>query len=182
MIKKLFIILFFLGLSFSQDKYAILENLNDDLTSLIYEEVVSMEGISKDILFERIERYIVDGYVSSNEVVQLNDKEKGNIIVKGVGITRTDGFFGFNIYVPHTLDIKVKDGRYKYILKSSTLETIADKKNTFTINELLTNNKRFTSKYGYHKWVTKADIYLQSIIPQMKEYISNDKIAEEEDW
>ena len=39
---------------FSQDKYEILENLNDDLTLLIYEEVVNVDGVPKDILFERI--------------------------------------------------------------------------------------------------------------------------------
>lgn len=166
---------------FSQDKYEILENLNDDLTLLIYEEVVNVDGVPKDILFERIERYIVNGYVSSNQVVQLNDKEKGNIIVKGTGITRTDGFFSINIYVPHTLDIKVKDGRYKYILKSSTIETISDQKNTFTINDLLTS-KRYTKKYGYNKWVSLSDIFLKSIVIEMKEYIFNDTITEEEDW
>ena len=134
--------------------------------------------LSKDLLYEKIERYIVYGYKSSNYVVQLNNKEKGNIIVKGSGVVVTGRMIKIEVYIPHTLDIKVKDGRFKYTLTSNSLYTISSGKNDFPIDELLQHKNNKLGKI----WVNDSDSFLQSLIIEMKDYIKNDTTTEEEDW
>ena len=97
------------------------ENYNKETYLLKYEEVVQVDSSnSKDILFDKLNRFVVFNYTSSNDVIQLNDKEGGNIIVKG-NLTIIDPntkIFTVSYVVPHVLDIKVKDGRFKYTLTS----------------------------------------------------------------
>tara|TARA_X000001036_G_C20566986_1_gene761015 strand:+ start:37 stop:648 length:612 start_codon:yes stop_codon:yes gene_type:complete len=176
---KIFFISIFSSILFSQNSSEIPENFNKEKDSLIYEEVVKVDGLSKDLLYEKIERYIVYDYKSSNDVVQLNNKEKGNIIVKGTGSITTGRMVKIEVFVPHTLDIKVKDGRYKYTLISNTLFTISGGKNIFSIDDLLHNRKY--GKLG-KIWVNDSDTFLKSLIVEMKDYIENDTTTEEEDW
>jgi len=148
------------------------ENFNDETSELRYEEVVQVDSKdSKKILFDKLQRFIVMTYNSSNDVIQLNDKESGNIIVKGNSIFLTMGGF-LEVWVPHTLDIRVKDGRYKYTLSS-----------THNIN-----SKKPSVDYYYSKlkkmnkgWIIKSDESLQSLIIEMKNFVKNDSVNEE-DW
>jgi len=172
---KILFISIFSSILFSQNSSEIPKNFNKEKDSLIYEEVVKVDGLSKDLLYEKIERYIVHGYKSSNDVVQLNNKEKGNIVVKGTGTINTGRMVKIEVFVPHTLDIKVKDGRYKYTLTTSSLYSSIK----YSIDDLLHNRK--WGKLG-KIWVNDSDTFLKSLIIEMKDYIENDTTTEEEDW
>ena len=89
---------------------------------LNYEEVVEVPGLSKDELYDKLRRFVVINYNSANNVIQLDDKDSGNIIVKGL-LPYNINWMGVSSYNSrHTLDIKVKDGRYKYKITSYGME------------------------------------------------------------
>ena len=47
-------------------------------------QVFEVEGKSKDEIHSIINQWVAENYNSANNVIQMNDKEAGTIIVKGV--------------------------------------------------------------------------------------------------
>jgi hypothetical protein len=92
----------------------------DETTKLIsYSEVVTVsDSASKNELFSRAKSCFARLFKSSNNVIQNEDKDSGNIIGKGnikayakaLGMTSDAGFVNF------TITIACKDGRYKYTI------------------------------------------------------------------
>ena len=148
--KKIIFILLLIQLSFSQDSdsfddYPIEEiqspivyepekkpNWNSDLERFEYISVVS-EGLSnlkKDELYYRLVRWATLAFPSVKNVVELQDKASGNIIIKAYlsnqNISKTEYDIGrrkkesydqlTKFRFPFILDIKMKDGKYKYEL------------------------------------------------------------------
>jgi len=70
---------------------------------------------SKEIIFNKIHLWIVDRYVSANDVIQMADKEMGIFVVKGrfeySGCGRYNS--SYRGWILHTLTIKIKDNRYR---------------------------------------------------------------------
>ena len=106
-------------------------NWNSESQYFLYQEVVNdgVKDLTKDELYNLAMRWVVKTFNSANNVVQLNDRESGNIIIKGNLTTRDsypdeeeyaldedfkDSTRYLDITIPITLDIKTKDGRYKY--------------------------------------------------------------------
>lgn len=87
----------------------------DPQTKLItYEGVVQVPGATKADLYARAHDWVARSYRSANDVLQLQDKDAGHLIVKGFTRVASKGSdFGL---VRHTLTIYVKDGRYKYTI------------------------------------------------------------------
>jgi hypothetical protein len=91
---------------------------NSQTGRITYEGVVQVDGVSKADLFTRANAWAARTYRSANDVIQLNDKEAGQLILKGNSRVSSRGSdFGV---VRHTLTIYVKDGRYKYVLTDLT--------------------------------------------------------------
>jgi hypothetical protein len=85
---------------------------------ITYEGVVLVDGVSKADLFTRANAWAARTYRSANNVIQLNDKEAGQLLLKGnTRVSSRGNDFGV---VRHTLTIYVKDGRYKYRLTDLT--------------------------------------------------------------
>lgn len=88
-------------------------------TLLIYTDIVTVENVSKDQLFTRARAWLVDAFKDSKEVIQVQDKETGELIAKG--IMKSDvpykNFMGTTVvpcYTSFKFSIWVKDGKYKY--------------------------------------------------------------------
>ncbi|UOQ96649.1 DUF4468 domain-containing protein [Hymenobacter sp. 5317J-9] len=94
-----------------------------------YQGVVEVPGATKDQLYVRANEWVAKAYHSANAVIQMQDKEAGRLVVKG--LTRvTLHVMGMNAdagVIRHTLTIYVKDGRYKYILSDFTHEDVRPK-------------------------------------------------------
>ncbi|MFZ1806390.1 MAG: DUF4468 domain-containing protein [Cyclobacteriaceae bacterium] len=76
-----------------------------------YSDVVSVDQASADELYLRAKKWFVNTYKSANDVIQLDDKESGEIIGKGnFGIV----YYSRDPSIKHTVSIAVKEGRYKY--------------------------------------------------------------------
>jgi hypothetical protein len=80
-----------------------------------FSEVVSVDSNSKAAeLYERGRRWVVDAY-KSKDVVQLEDKESKELIVKGTfWVHWRAGILLIGIHIEHTLRLQFKDGRYRY--------------------------------------------------------------------
>lgn len=107
----LFISLALLSTStFSQTENTIF-NLHPKTGEIYYSEVIKVESKSKDNLFINANSWFTDTFISSKDVVQYSDKDKGVIIGKGT-------FDAKNGVVNFTAKINVKEGKYRYELYS----------------------------------------------------------------
>lgn len=115
--KKLYLILIstliFNG-TYAQDKLLGILPLKDG--KVTYTNVVQVDSTSKAELYKRAKRWFIETYKSGKDVIQLEDKENGEIVGKGFfKETWTVTFYaGQSINVWQTIKIQTKDGRYKY--------------------------------------------------------------------
>jgi hypothetical protein len=86
----------------------------DPTTGLFqYQEVVTVEGATADVLFARAKGFVLDTYRSAKAVIDLDDPVLHRLAARG-------GFEvpyqGGVVTVQHKLSLEVKDGRYRYAL------------------------------------------------------------------
>jgi hypothetical protein len=81
-----------------------------------YSGVVNVDSVNKTELYNRAKHWLVETYKSAKDVIQIDDKENGEVIGKVFfEIYWTNTFYsGLNINIWHTLKIQVKDGRFRY--------------------------------------------------------------------
>lgn len=94
-------------LSFGQDL------LKFNPSTHVYEatQVVSMDSITANVLYERAMEWVALNYKSAKDVVRYANAEGRKIIVKGnfpIFMFLKEG------WIQHTLTLEFKDGRYKY--------------------------------------------------------------------
>lgn len=87
--------------------------------------IFEIEGKDKSEIFSAINKWISINYNSANNVIQMNDKESGTIIVKGkntVGYETNltfekSNFFPDNFYIifNHLIEVNVQDNRFRII-------------------------------------------------------------------
>ena len=83
-----------------------------------FTDVVLADSLTKDVLFDNAKRWFVVAFKDAKEVIQLMDKENGEIIGKGVFSYNSSFAYGSATtkgYINFTVKIIVKDGRYKYL-------------------------------------------------------------------
>jgi hypothetical protein len=85
---------------------------------ITYQGVVEVPGVEKNELYRRAYEWVAQTYRSANAVIQMQDKEAGQLIAKGLTdvTTRSIGMTFDAGVVRHTLTIYVKDNKYKYVL------------------------------------------------------------------
>ncbi|QBL08569.1 DUF4468 domain-containing protein [Rheinheimera sp. D18] len=84
-------------------------NLEKNSDGFQYSEIVNQTGTAKE-LYDSALVWVTRNYVSANDVIQLNDRENNQLIVKG---SFTGSYITSKIWIPHTLEIRTKDGRYQ---------------------------------------------------------------------
>ena len=98
-----------------QDKLMDILPLKDGVVT--YTNVISIDGVNKDELYSRAKKWFVTTYKSANDVIQLDDKENGEIVGKGnFNIT----YYARDPFINHAITISVKDGRFKYLITDLT--------------------------------------------------------------
>lgn len=100
-----FCLLMCIGMGFAQEE--------TQAPPLEYSEVVHVDGVSQDDLYDRAKVWFASAFNSANNVIQFDNKEQGMILGKAV-IAYTDGLQDHMI--KHMVAIYVKDGRYKYVI------------------------------------------------------------------
>jgi hypothetical protein len=137
--------------------------INPDTKLITYQEVVKVEGTSKD-LFSRAIDWINVNYKNPADVTKVRDPQSGLIeILHRIELERTDKQetkidAGIIIY---TMKLELKDGRYRY-----------------TITDL---NLKQSSKFPIERWLDKKDkaynpnwnLYLAQLDKQVKTLIES---------
>ena len=113
----------------------IVNEIKNSLLTADPEQYVFTSTLSKEELFVELNRWVALNYKSANDVIQMSDKDAGVIIVKGsgkiimpnlfkLGMIKTKLVpFMINHYMRHTLQIDVKEKRFKVSLVYSDIES-----------------------------------------------------------
>ena len=94
---------------FSQENIFPIDSITGKIT---YSEIIKVDSVNSQELYLRAKIWFVHSFVSAKNVIQLDEKELGRIIGKGLFdvttslLTKTDAG-----YVEFTVEIQVKDGR-----------------------------------------------------------------------
>lgn len=80
---------------------------------VFYEQVDSLDGIAKAELFNRSKVWFVNTFKSANAVLQLEDKETGNLMGKAITNYEAGNLFSgpSTSHVHYTININVRDGK-----------------------------------------------------------------------
>lgn len=95
--------------------------------SVRYKGVIEAPGLSATDIYNRAKRWVAQNYRSSKDVIQLDNKEAGEIMVKGYAyIDFTQPLYSNTWRSYHILLIQVKDGKYKYEMTIPSITTTSD--------------------------------------------------------
>lgn len=86
---------------------------------VVFSEVVPVEGVTADQLYTRAKMAVAEMFKSAKDVIQLDDKENGVIIVKGSNQIGSDP-----VYVHFTLRFYAKDEKYKIDITNCICESL----------------------------------------------------------
>ena len=87
-------------------------------TALTYSNIVQVDsGLKANELYNRALTWIAENYKDSKSVLEVQDKEAGELIGKGALQYKGTYYLGSSIggWVNYELKILVKDGRYKFV-------------------------------------------------------------------
>lgn len=84
-----------------------------------YSEVIQVDtSLKKNDLFNTVRKWFAEAYKSANDVIQLQDRETGEIVGKGIvkAVYKIPLNPSVDVSVYHTINISVKDGRFRYVI------------------------------------------------------------------
>jgi hypothetical protein len=137
---------------------------------ITYSQVIKLDStFTKDILYANAKRWFVATYKSANDVIQLDDKESGEITGKGVFAI---DYFTRKPFISHTVTILVKNGRYKYTITNFSYSDNQNEKFS------LENFPRFWG--GKNRLYTNTNDEVIRIIKSLENTMSTSN--KKEDW
>lgn len=134
-----------------------------DSDFITYSSVIEIPDKNKDEIYDKIKLYLVESYNNFREVVQLDDKNNGTIILKATMRFVNAGPY-YEGWIDYSLKITIKDGKFKIEMKDLNHET-HNIKGKLPLGPL-TRNPNFTDK-GWLKNQTN------NAWKVMKEYSAN---------
>jgi len=160
---------------------------------LTYTEVVQVDSISQNELYNRAKLWFATIYNSSNDVIQVDNKEGGEFIGKAIlkyipnihsGNEQTKG------NIKYTIKIFVKEGRYKYIITDFIHDPYGNHFGKSSMGLITTEKDCPKPKPMAKGWSNKvwADIKTQietnmiSLIANLKESMSKTTESKNDDW
>lgn len=84
--------------------------VNEESEKYEYQQIIELEGKSKNELFDKTKEWIALNYKSAHDVVQYESKENGKIIAKGNFVS---SMFGKKGWVRHTVIFDFKDNKMR---------------------------------------------------------------------
>lgn len=184
-------------ISFSQkskknknDKDSVIQIMPLVDSMVVYTEVIKVDSTTKEELYNRAKRFFVETYKSANDVVQLDDKENGEIIGKGIfKVMYNQGIAGMQpTSVYHTISVAVKDGRYKYEIRELIIDYYSSGSRIGTsyipgtqvhspVENWLGSKMKMIRRY-----LTEINSHVEVSIGQLKATMSKNITTKKEDW
>src|SRR5689334_22885937 len=84
--------------------------------AITYTGVVTIDSTtSKDVLFSKAKRWVAENFNSAQAVIQNEDKEAGNLILKaGFQYMQIVPLAKFDAFMHYTFSLSFKEGKFKY--------------------------------------------------------------------
>ena len=142
-----------------------------------YQGVVIINGKSSSELYNSLKLWVAENYNSANDVIQLDDKENGILIIKGyipVAIKIMTGMYTFDVRT--NFKFETKDGKFRY---TADVTNILDP-NAPTAGDMMNSiQKKPDGKYqmGAKDSITNA---INEIIQSLAKKLTNETTTE--DW
>lgn len=138
---------------------------------IVYENVISIDGVTKDQLYKRALEWFLFNFNSETNVIDIRDQEAGKLIARGADASIE--YFSRNPIIRFTIQVLVKDGKYRYII--SELTYTDDLNATFPL-------ETFPSSWvGKKKLHERVDEKMKQKIVSLNKAMSS-KTKSEEDW
>jgi len=123
---------------------------------ITYEEVVKVDSVTKEELFIRARSWFNSAFKSSKDVLNINDKETGELTGKVLTEFYSKNFAGSGGtkgVLRYSVTIQVKEGRYKYLITNFIHESTAISAFPYSFN-LITEDVECPYKLGMttRKW------------------------------
>lgn len=161
---------------------------------LNYSDVIKVDGVSKNELYDRAMNWFANSFRNANNVIQLTDKENGQITAKALFVYNPNFFVGSGPvkgYIRYTVSVYLKDGRYKYEITDFTHEP-SNSPNAKSVG-IITNDLEYPGKEkraANQKWMnnTWQDINKQieanitPIVASLKDGMNKATESKNEDW
>ena len=159
-----------------------------------YVEVVEVPDVSKDDLYDRAKKWIQSEYGISTDVLQLDDKEAGDIVARGAFeyFQNHGALFGWNCKITYIVSIAVKDGKYRCEITdfyhTGTWDANADVSplNLGLIKTIepqpTTNIGKKHYKKGYELALNKIDEKVFNLAASLKTAMSMTNQKQPKDW
>lgn len=100
--------------------------------------VIDVPNNSKDEIFTKLNKWIALNYRSANDVLQLNDKESGVIIVRGIYSN------GSWVDVLHTLQMDVKENKVR--IKIGSMYCNYGRSEEYTMKKVISTRSFFSKR------------------------------------
>ena len=160
---------------------------------LAYTEVIQADSISQSELYTRAKLWFATAYNSANDVLQMDNKEGGQIIGKAIMKYNPTVFSGSEQTkgsIKYTIKIFVKDGRYKYEITDFIHDPYGNQYGKSSMGLITTNEECPNPKPMAKKWSNKVwrDIKNQiennmtSLIVSLKQGMIKPAETETDDW
>lgn len=149
-----------------------------------YSEVVQADSLSQAQIYARIHHWLANSYRSAKDVVQVADKERGEVIGKGFATaTWQVTFYSFQpVDVWHTVTVQAKDGKYRYQFTDFTVDytTAATQYGPGVhvrkpLEEWLPNREKQMAKF-----YPQVDAEVQRMVSELKAAVASGAAAD--DW
>lgn len=165
-----------------------------DVTPLTYSEVIQVDGVSKDELYNRAKQWFSSAYRDANKVIKDESKSDGSITAKAIMRYNSGILSGSAITkgaISYDIAIAVRDGRYKYVI-SNFIHTPYDDEQYGNFGLITTSDEapkvklKLGTTNGWRRKVwedikKQIDEYTPALIEDMKSGMSK-AAPTEEDW
>ncbi|GAB4199695.1 MAG: DUF4468 domain-containing protein [Bacteroidia bacterium] len=160
---------------------------------LAYTEVVQVDSVSKNELYNRAKVWFATTYNSVNDVLQIDNKEEGMLIGKAIMKYEPNVFTGSEQTkgnIKYTIKIFVKDGRYKYEITDFIHDPYGNQYGKSSMGLITTDKECPNPKPMAKGWSNKVwnDIKSQiednvtSLINSLKQGMSKRPESKKDDW
>lgn len=151
--------------------------------TVVYTGVVNADNILKDELFVRAKAWFAKTYRSSNNVLQMDDRDAGKLIGHGSDLlSYRYALISMGYYLKYIIEVDVKDGKYKYTISDITVPDTDPAGYHLTLDEIVVAGKtkveRTKKDNGEYRnrfkgYVTESDKFINELISSLKKGMEN---------
>lgn len=149
--------------------------------SLNRTEIIELPNAKQDELYSNGQAWFAESFVDANSVLQVEDRENGNLIGKGVIDFSTSGMGAADVKgaIRFTVSVSVKDGRYKYEFKDFTHAAYAS--SGYSFGDLSASAMPKGIPKFYNKDWLSAKAMVESKVDTLIQSL-NDAMRKSNDW